>query len=166
MKHGHEITIISGGQTGVDRAALDAAIDAGIPCGGYCPLNRRADDGPIPDRYPLTETRSEKYPFRTRMNVESSDGTLILISSISDLGTFLTAQLCKKLNKPLMQIDLCREHTVNQVIEWMERHTIKVLNVAGPREKSSPGIYDLVYTFCRDLFTELKTRFQPTENQQ
>ena len=153
MKHNHEMTIISGGQTGVDRAALDAAMDVGIPCGGYCPLNRRADDGPIPDRYPLIETKSEKYPFRTRKNVENSDGILILINGITDRGTLLTAQLCKKLNKPLMFIDLSREHTVNQVIEWIERQNIKILNVAGPREKSSPGIYDQAYTFCKDLFT-------------
>src|SRR5436305_1193025 len=83
-------TIFSGGQTGVDRAALDVALELGIPCSGWCPRGRRAEDGTIPPRYPLQETRSLAYPVRTRWNVRDSDGTLILTRGRPDRGTALT----------------------------------------------------------------------------
>lgn len=90
------IKIISGGQTGVDRAALDAALQLGIPCGGWCPKGRKAKDGPIPDRYPLKETESGSYPVRTEMNVRDSDGTLILTWGRPTGGTALTVRLARR----------------------------------------------------------------------
>lgn len=99
--------ILSGGQTGVDRAAL------GIPCGGWCPRGRRAEDGPIPERYPLTETRSARYAVRTRFNVRDSDGTLVLAGALAGVlaggepqgGTRLTIELANKLGRPLLVAD-------------------------------------------------------------
>ena len=91
--------IVSGGQTGVDRAALDVALELGLPCGGWCPQGRRAEDGPIDPRYPLRETRAAAYPVRTRWNVRDSDGTLILTRGRPDRGTALTADLAKRLGK-------------------------------------------------------------------
>ena len=92
--------IISGGQTGVDRAALDAALETGIECGGFCPKGRRSEDGIIPEKYPLTETKTDQYPERTELNVKKSDATLVLIDGEADRGTALTISLCKLHHKP------------------------------------------------------------------
>ena len=96
------MTIVSGGQTGVDRAALDAAMALGLEVGGWCPKGRRAADGPIPDSYPLTETKCNKYRTRTRWNVRDSDATLILCEGEPTGGTALTVQFCEQLNKPFL----------------------------------------------------------------
>ena len=85
--------IISGGQTGADRAGLDVALTVGLPIGGWCPQGRRAEDGPIPDGYPLVETAERNYQTRTRRNVEDSDGTLILNLGKLDGGTAFTVKL-------------------------------------------------------------------------
>src|SRR4051794_16307480 len=98
--------IISGGQTGVDRAALDVALELDLPCGGWCPRGRRSEDGAIPDRYPLSETPSEEYPERTEWNVRDSDGTLILTRGTPDRGTALTQRLANRHRKPLFVVDL------------------------------------------------------------
>src|SRR5437870_10377236 len=92
--------IISGGQTGVDRAALDVALELGLPCGGWCPRGRRAEDGPIPERYPLQEMKSPAYPPRTARNVRDSDGTVILTRGQPDRGTALTIELAERYRKP------------------------------------------------------------------
>ena len=151
----NQLRIVSGGQTGVDRAALDAAMAAGIPCGGYCPLHRRADDGIIPLHYPLTETASEEYPVRTRMNVEHSDGTLIIITGIADRGTMLTEKICRQKRKPLLIIDLTTVKDISMVTGWMKVSGILVLNIAGPREMSSPGIYKASLEFLDRLFNAI-----------
>src|SRR6516162_9418333 len=98
--------ILSGGQTGVDRAALDVAVELGLPCGGWCPRGRRAEDGPIPERYPLKETPWDGYPQRTERNVRDSDGTLVLTLGQADRGTTLTIELAHKKRKPHLIIDL------------------------------------------------------------
>lgn len=132
--------IVSGGQTGVDRAALDAALALGIACGGWCPRNRRAEDGRIPARYPLTETPAKDYRVRTRRNVRDSDGTLILVRGPLSGGTALTLRLAMDMAKPSLVVDLARRPRAVEVHAWLSTHRIRVLNVAGPRESSQPGI--------------------------
>lgn len=131
-----KIKIISGGQTGVDRGALDAALSAGDDCGGWCPKGRRAEDGKIPKIYPLTELKSQSYADRTRQNIMDSDGTLILYFGELEGGTELTFQLCKELRKPYLLIDseVIDERRAGQLIHtFAVNHLIKILNVAGPR---------------------------------
>ena len=152
------IRIVSGGQTGVDRGALDAAMEIGIPHGGWCPRGRLAEDGRIPDLYQLQETRSPEYRARTEQNVIDSDGTLILFRQRIVGGTELTRRLAKKHRRPLLAIDLdqARGETgafdVEPVRAWLERNGIGVLNVAGPRESSSPEITAAARVFVRELF--------------
>src|SRR5437764_6400071 len=101
--------IVSGGQTGVDRAALDLALEVGLPCGGWSPRGRRAEDGSLPERYPLQETRSAAYPPRTALNVRDSDATLILTRGTPDRGTALTARLVERDGKPYLIVDLAEQ---------------------------------------------------------
>jgi len=143
--------IISGGQTGVDRAALDVAIKLGIPCGGWCPKGRRAEDGRIPGHYPLQEASSPEYPVRTQLNIEDSDGTLVLCWGSPVGGTALTIKLAKKLKKPYLLIDLSRGKAPQEVLDWIENNQIQTLNVAGPREGEAPGIHDRAALFLRDV---------------
>jgi hypothetical protein len=135
------IKIISGGQTGVDRAALDVALELGLECGGWCPKGRRAEDGPIPARYPLNETNSDQYPPRTAMNVRTADGTLIVTRGKPDRGTGLTLQLAKRYRKPSLVVDLDQAPKTAEVRKWLESNRINILNIAGPRESSCEGIY-------------------------
>ncbi len=132
--------MVSGGQTGVDRGALDAAIALGIPHGGWCPRGRLAEDGRIPGRYELRETASADYPKRTEQNVVDSDGTLIVSRGPLSGGTLLTWQLAEKHFKPCLVVDIDRPHSPEQVGQWLAACRIRVLNVAGPRESQHPGI--------------------------
>jgi len=145
--------IVSGGQTGVDRAALDAALALGLPCGGWCPRSRRAEDGPIDPRYPLAETPRPDYPQRTEWNVRDSDGTLVLTLGPPDRGTALTVRLAAKLGRPCLLVNLAAAPRADDVRAWAENHRVRVLNVAGPRENSSPGAYAAAADFLRRLFT-------------
>jgi predicted Rossmann-fold nucleotide-binding protein len=131
----------SGGQTGVDRAALDAALACGIPCGGKCPKGRLAEDGVIPARYPLKETVSDSYAVRTEANVREADATLILTRGPLTGGTALTYRLAQKYKRPCLVIDLAQSWRNDTVLAWLARHQVKELNVAGPRESQQPGIY-------------------------
>jgi hypothetical protein len=143
--------IISGGQTGVDRAALDVALALGLPCGGWCPRGRRAEDGPLPARYPLQETRSSAYPARTARNVRDSDGTLVLMRGQPDRGTALTIGLARRHGKPCHVADLSGSPDAEAVRRWAAAAGIGVLNVAGPRESSQPGIYQQALAFLRTV---------------
>ncbi len=143
--------IISGGQTGVDRAALDVAMEMDIPCGGWCPQGRRAEDGPIPARYPLEECSSPAYPVRTQLNVEDSDGTLVLSWGSPAGGTALTLKLARRLKKPYLLIDLSQPADPRKVIDWAAANDIRVLNVAGPREGEAAGIYERAASFLREI---------------
>jgi hypothetical protein len=134
------VKIITGGQTGVDRAALDVALELGLSCGGWCPRGRRAEDGPIPAHYPLEETPGAEYPQRTEWNVRDSDGTLVLTLGQADRGTTLTIALAKRNGKPYLVVDLTDPPEAATIREWTEKHQIHILNVAGPRESSTPGI--------------------------
>lgn len=134
--------IISGGQTGVDRAALDFAIEAGIPHGGWCPLKRKAEDGIIGYQYILKETSAADYSIRTKLNVRDSDGTLILNVNKLEGGTLLTVQLAKNMGKPCLIVDLDNIPGKKTILRWLTTHKIRILNIAGPRESKRPGIYD------------------------
>ncbi len=143
--------IISGGQTGVNRAALDVAIAVGIPCGGFCPKGRRAEDGAIDPKYPLKETKSPEYQFRTEANVIEADGTLILTIGKPTGGTAYTAQMAFKYKKPHLVVDLKKKTKPKAVLDWAEAHGIRVLNVAGPRESKIPGIYEKAKQFLEKI---------------
>lgn len=138
--------IVSGGQTGVDRAALDAAIELGIPHRGWCPKGRKAEDGIIPTRYQLRETTGSDYAERTRRNVEDSDATLILtLSPANDLqlrgGTLLTWSCCQQSARPVLVVRLQRPGTDKRIQEWLSQNRVSVLNIAGPRASKHPGLY-------------------------
>ena len=143
--------IVSGGQTGVDRGALDAAIALRIEHGGWCPKGRIAEDGSIPRKYELQETDSPQYRFRTEQNVLDSDGTLILFRDRLFGGTLLTQRLARRHRKPCLAIDLSDTEHSPAVIQWLLVHRIRVLNVAGPRESSAPGIAQQAYEFLTSL---------------
>jgi tRNA nucleotidyltransferase (CCA-adding enzyme) len=153
------LKLISGGQTGADRAGLDAALRHGIAAGGYCPRGRRAEDGTIPPRYPLMETDSPDYAVRTRMNVRKADGTLILNLGALDGGTRLTAEYAAKRNKPYLVVNLdSKNHTPAHVADWLAKHDISMLNIAGPRESKRPGIYRIALAFLELLLRILSSR--------
>lgn len=149
--------MVSGGQTGVDRAALDAAILCGIDIAGWCPRNRRAEDGAIPPRYPLHETPSGAYAERTRWNVRDADATLILTRGPPTRGTALTRSLARIQGQPVLMLDSQAhpaEAAAEAIREWIETAGIQILNVAGPRESSSPGIYDWALRVLALAFAE------------
>lgn len=146
--------VVSGGQTGVDRAALDAALRAGLDCGGWCPRGRRAEDGAIPQQYPLKEIESTDYRERTRRNVVDSDGTLILALGALSGGTALTRKLARAEQKPLLVIDLDSPAPADEVRCWIRKHNIRTLNVAGPRESQRPGIAERALEYLTLLLCE------------
>jgi hypothetical protein len=149
--------IISGGQTGVDRAALDVALELGIPCGGWCPQGRKAEDGPIDPKYPLKETLSPNYQHRTEKNLREADGTLILTKGPVSGGTSFTIQLAIEYRKPHLIIDLDDKLGPLMVRDWGEKNQIEVLNVAGPRESKVPGIHDRTVDFLKKVLTGTAT---------
>ena len=145
----------------MDRAALDVALALGIPCGGWCPRGRRAEDGRIPDHYPLEEASSSEYPVRTRMNVEDSDGTLVFSWGSPKGGTLLTLKLAGRLKKPWLLIDLSREADPRKVRDWVKDNRIQVLNVAGPREGEAPGIHEEASSFLREVLVSSAKHSKP-----
>jgi hypothetical protein len=146
--------IVSGGQTGVDRAALDVALELGLPCGGWCPKGRKAEDGSLTTRYVLKETLSDDYSQRTEWNVRDSDGTFVLTHGSPTEGTAFTIDIAKRLGKPCLVIDLGKHPNESAVWGWVEEHAIRVLNVAGPRESKCPGIYAQASEFLRKILSE------------
>lgn len=150
--------IVSGGQTGVDRAALDVAMALQIPCGGWCPRGRRAEDGRINERYPLAESDSRSYSSRTIQNVIDSDGTLVLTMGRLSGGTLLTKNAAGKRRKPCLAVDLKQPPEIAVVLEWLKEMEIGVLNIAGPRASQAPDAYDLAARFLVKLFATRGTK--------
>lgn len=137
--------IISGGQTGVDRAALDFAIEFGIPHGGMVPKGRISEDGRVPDRYQMTEHISPGYPPRTEANVRDADATVIFTNGPinEESGSLLTASLCLKLKKPHIVFSLTNgnEQTAADALRvFIQNQGVKVLNVAGSRGSRKPDV--------------------------
>jgi len=159
------VKIISGGQTGVDRAALDVALRYGIPCGGWCPVGRLDEFGAIPQHYPLQELKEgrssdrasggleiaapcsqwDSFTERTWRNVIDSDGTLIIYDRQLGGGTEETVHFCRQLNRPHQVIDASTvrpEQAADLVCDLVKKYNINILNVAGPRQSEWPGGYD------------------------
>ena len=136
--------IVSGGQTGVDRAALDFALAAGIPCGGVVPKGRLAEDGRIPGRYPVAEGDSPDYAARTEQNAARSDATLVIHRGSLSGGTLLTVSVCRRLGKPCRTVDLelmPLKRAAAEVRSFLVEVRPRTLNIAGPRESKCPGIH-------------------------
>ncbi|XZE18455.1 putative molybdenum carrier protein [Pirellulaceae bacterium SH449] len=156
--------VVSGGQTGVDRAALDVAIELGIPHGGWCPRGRLSEDGVIPNRYELDEMESELYADRTRRNIVDSDGTLVLYHDRLQGGTLLTCKFAEQQGKPCLKLRLARltptaekrllNSKAKAVRTWLDENRIRTLNIAGPRGSKDPEIYSRASEFLRILFSE------------
>lgn len=137
--------IVSGGQTGADRAALDWAMSRGVPHGGWCPKGRRAEDGPIPARYCLQETEAANYLVRTEQNIVDSDGTVIFtLKAVLSGGSKRTAQFARKHGKPLLHLHPEIERPADSLAGFVEAQQIEVLNVAGPRLSGESKIAEFV----------------------
>ena len=141
--------IVSGGQTGADRAALDAARAFGIEIGGWVPLGRWAEDGRVPDCYPnLRETGCANPALRTELNVRDSDGTVVFSHGDVAGGSRWTMDVAGRLRKPLLHLDLdthSAQAAVDRLLAWVKAERIEVLNVAGPRESEEAGIHAAVH---------------------
>jgi hypothetical protein len=153
------LKVISGGQTGVDRAALDAAISCGLDYGGSVPAGRMAEDGPIDMRYTnLLELSRGTYRDRTLKNVEDGDATLIFARGKPKNGTAYTISCARKLRKPILIIDMVEQDEIShvkKVLEWFESIRPEVINIAGPRESKSPGIYGQVLNVLTSVFQKI-----------
>lgn len=150
----NNIIINSGGQTGVDRAALDFALANGLPCQGWCQQGRLAEDGIISFRYPLSETNSPDPTVRTELNVSNSDATLIVIYDDMDEGTLTTKDFALEYNKPLFVWKIGQNTKVSQFKSWMLRNQVEILNIAGPRASNAPDIYGETLEILEMLLSE------------
>jgi hypothetical protein len=146
--------VISGGQTGVDRAALDAALAVGLPIGGWCPRGRRSEDGFVPHGYPLAETPTTEYTERTNFNVRDSDATLVVTRGALDGGSLFTTKVAMQLGRPCKVVDMDDANGIESAVVFIQATNARVLNVAGPRESKNPGIYDRSLAFLADVFTK------------
>jgi hypothetical protein len=162
--------IISGGQTGADRAALDVAIEFGIPHGGWIPKGRKTEDGVLPEKYQLQEMPTASYPKRTEKNILDSDGTLVLSHGRLTGGSALTVKVATKHDRPWLHVDLNKTiefEAAQSVHSWIIRYGIRVLNVAGSRASKDPKIYHATFKVLETVFymgfikTNLNKPLQP-----
>lgn len=157
--------IVSGGQTGVDRAALDIAIQFNIPHGGWCPYERKAEDGTISMKYYLKEAPAPTidessdpdaiYKKRTELNAKDSDGTLIILKGTPIGGTLFTIEMAKKHHKPYLIIDVSNNPNTAEITDWLIKNNIRILNVAGPRASQTENIYDAAHNLLQQLITQV-----------
>ena len=151
--------IISGGQTGVDRAALDIALKQGIDCGGWCPAGRLDEFGTIPDRYPVTELEDGGFTERTLQNVKDSDGTVVIYAGKLSGGTEKTVRVCRELGQPHQLIDASKISTgeaARSIANFVRKHEIDIINVAGPRESEWPEGYGYSYRALDAFLADIK----------
>lgn len=155
------LKIISGGQTGADRAALDFALEYGIECGGWCPRGRIAEDGTIPAKYPLKETSSSEYPPRTKKNVEEADATVVFDAPAKkpSRGTQLTVRCCREAGKPHLVLTGFPDVQVDatKLSAFLASGEVKTLNVAGNRESGTRGIYAHVYAVLEESIPRISS---------
>lgn len=152
--------IISGGQTGVDRGALDTCLKLNFPCGGWCPAGRKAEDGEIPRHYPLQEIRSTSYDERTRQNIRDSDATLIIYQDKLTGGTLLTHNYAKDTGKPLYLFKVSPffiEESLEQLIHFLEVNQVQILNIAGPRASQWTKAYESSLLIVSKLINKIQT---------
>jgi hypothetical protein len=153
-----QVKIISGGQTGVDRATLDVALKNGIDCSGWCPAGRLDEFGKIPDRYPLRELEGGGFTERTLQNVKDSDGTVIIYSGKLSGGTEQTVRFCLEQQRPHQLLDASKiptEEAARLIADFVRNHKIDILNVAGPRESDWPEGHDYAYRALETFLTNL-----------
>ena len=153
--------MISGGQTGVDRAALDVALKHGIECGGWCPAGRLDEFGPISAQYPLQELRTGGFTERTLLNVKDSDGTVVIYTGKLGGGTEQTVRFCIELKRPHQVIDavhLSPEDGANVIADFVRNNNIAILNIAGPRQSEWPEGYDYVSRALESFLTDRAAR--------
>ena len=147
--------IVSGGQTGADRAALDWALAHSLPCGGWCPKGRKAEDGTINTKYALTECPSESYLQRTEWNVRDSDATIVFsLSPVLVGGSEKTVEFAKRYNRPYLHLHAAEKDAAEKLHSLIAEHQVKTLNVAGPRASEEPNVGRFV-TETLDRFLEL-----------
>ncbi len=146
--------IISGGQTGVDRGTLNACLEMNFPCGGWCPAGRRAEDGVIPAKYPLKETKEPDYETRTKLNIQDSDATLIIHNGALEGGTKLTYEYAKGVKKSVLIVK--PDTSTYSILEWLHLNKTIILNVAGPRESEWQGAETSAYLLISKLISEIK----------
>jgi hypothetical protein len=156
--------IVSGGQTGVDQAALRAAQTCGLDCGGWCPPGRLCEAGIIPSIFPLEETPEERSAEaseiprsqRTEWNVRDSDATLVLLPELCgerDMGTDWTIRCATRYRRPLLICDPANPMAPAVITRWLREKSVHILNVAGPSESSCPGIGDRVYSLLLSILS-------------
>ena len=153
--------IISGGQTGIDRGALDACLRYNFPAGGWCPKGRLAEDGRIDRKYPLSETISADYRVRNRKNAKMADRTLIISNGNLKGGTLLTLEIVQKLRKPFLILKITDENQVNyseELTKWLKETQIRILNVAGPRQSEWPEGYNKAFNIISDWIENMNIR--------
>lgn len=158
------MVIWSGGQTGVDRAAWDAAIALGLEQDGWVPRGRLAEDGPMAKQYSCRETESADYAERTERNLREAEGTLILCFGRPTGGTLLTLNLCRKYKRPFLAVDLNKTNsaeTLKSAKRFLEKLSPDTLNVAGPRTRNKDHVYDRSYAFLLNLLQEFAETVQP-----
>jgi hypothetical protein len=142
------VKIISGGQTGVDRAALDVAPKHGIECDGWCPAGRMDEFGRIPNRYPVKELQRGTFADRTLQNVKDSDATIVIYFAELRGGTEFTVECCKQLQRPHKLIDAAKmpaNEAAAAMVDFVRDHKIDILNIAGPRQSEWPGGYEYAF---------------------
>ena len=141
------LKIISGGQTGVDRAALDVALRHGTECGGWCPAGRLDEFGKIPDHYPVQELQYGSFAERTLQNVKDSDATVVIYLAELRGGTEQSVRFCVELERPYQSIDastIATEDAAKLIMDFVRKNKIDILNIAGPRQSEWPEGYDYI----------------------
>ncbi|MBI1195115.1 MAG: hypothetical protein GC138_04650 [Gammaproteobacteria bacterium] len=150
--------IISGGQTGVDRAALDVALVLDLDRGGWCPAGRAADDGPIDTKYPLIETSEMDHTVRTGYNVRESDASILIYCGLLQGGTAYAVEMAKHQGKPVKAVDLENPPPPAEISDWIAENGVATLHIGGQREASAPGIYARAYTYIRHCLEDYLDR--------